>query len=382
MPVPYQIPGVGSGWTLYGKINNLFLKYADISAWAFSGAASGEGMGIHDIHIIPEILFFEADIQRVRHVSVQTFNDRGMDSLENDYYNMYATGILERTARLDLTFWNRRINFNYRYFSRVYDLDSYLDASGDEVSTIDPAVGQIKELNTSFSFLLDITNDFQDPTMGFRVNLTQTNPDTESTLTDSEYHVISQSYNLYIPVLKFSTIALNYFRSDAIVDKKGTTDTAAIRNTLGLSDCSLLSNPQMQTKCNEMQTDLINRTLAENQYGTALSLGGRDRMRGFTLGRFVGSHTKYYGSEFRWNLDTAVIPFDWLLVKDTRSALQIAFFHEKGASGDDEDKLEDELVESNGVGLRLVSKSGWVFRGDWGKSKEGSQYTLIGHYPW
>lgn len=382
MPVPYQVPGVGSGWILYGKISNFALNYMDISAMVFSGAANGEGMGLHEIHIIPEFLFLDADIQRVRDVTVQYYNERGMDTDVKDYFNMYAKNIFDRSYRADLTFWNRRINFTYKYLSREYDLRSFLDSSEEEVTEVNASVGQIKDVNHSYNFFLDITNDFQDPTAGLRVSLTRTIPENESTLATSKYEVISQSYNLYIPVLKFSTIALNYFKSDAYIEKEGLTNTTDIRNSLGLSDCTLLADASLQAKCNEAQTSLINRTLAENKYGSAIGLGGRSRMRGFTMGRFMGSHTIYYGSEFRWNLDTSIIPFDWLLVKDTRSAIQIALFHEKGASGDIEEDLPDQLAESNGMGLRLVSRSGWVFRGDWGHSKEGDQYTLIGHYPW
>ena len=111
-------------------------------------------------------------------------------------------------------------------------------------------------------------------------------------------------------------------------------------------------------------------------------IGGYERLRSYPGGRFVGAHTIHYAAEFRWNLTEEATPFDYFIWKDVRTGLQVAFFAETGSVADTEDELGDKFASSYGVGFRLVSASGNVYRADIAAGGEGSETSLIFFYPW
>lgn len=380
LPAPFQIPGIGNGWILFGGINNIALDYLDVYAYGFSGDVQGEGIGFDDLHIFSQLFSLKGGVQNVRTASVLTFDDRGMGNSKNEFTYLNAKKIKQASAGAELTFWNRRVNFYYNYYTQTYDVQKMLNSDEEEIVEFQDKQ-RIGQSHVSASFLLDLTNDFQDPTMGFRMSLSQLRPQMDTQFSNSRYSVINQGYNLYLPIGKWSSFVLHYFKSDAYTDKKGTDDEDEIAAELNLKDCATYSG-DAQSECEQAQEKLITRTRMQNLYGLSTTLGGKDRLRGYPTGRFSGSHTRFYGAEFRWNLDSSVVPFDIFLIRDTRSAFQIAFFYEAGTTGDDEEEMLEHFRDSKGAGLRVVAKSGYVFRLDYGMSDEGSEFTLLGSYPW
>lgn len=381
VPAPYQIPGLGSGWVLWSSVNNFVFNYMDIFAYKFTGAADGYGVGLKDIHIIPEYLFFRMGTERVKNATIQQFNYRGMNNASDEFNYMSATNISENYALAELTFWNRRINFFYKSYIQEFEVEDFSNKDTDEILNFDISPN-IKNKNISQGILLDLTNDFLDPTIGIRIGLSKTSIDTDSIFSDSKYHVIDQAYNLYIPIGAYSTLAFHYSKSDAYVGAEGTVNASDIENKLNLKNCANLGSNKQEVECESAKSKLLERISKQNQHGAATSLGGSSRLRGYPMERFSGSHMRFFGTEVRWNLDAGVVPFDLFLIRDTRSAFQLAFFYEKGTIGDDEEEMSTHWRDAKGVGLRVVTKSGYVFRLDYGTSDEGTEVTLLGSYPW
>ena len=154
-------------------------------------------------------------------------------------------------------------------------------------------------------------------------------------------------------------------------------DRAALEAELGL-DCSTLTNPAQQADCREA----VETVLAGNRNGSATSLGGISRLRSYALGRFEGAHSEFFGSEFRWNVSDKVKPFNIYLLRDIRTALQIAFFWEIGSVAETRGGLWKKSRSSYGVGFRLVAGSGVVYRVDLAGGQEGFQPSIFFQYPW
>ncbi|MCZ6749217.1 MAG: hypothetical protein O7D96_07980, partial [SAR324 cluster bacterium] len=104
--------------------------------------------------------------------------------------------------------------------------------------------------------------------------------------------------------------------------------------------------------------------------------------RSYPQDRFQGAHTAFYGAEFRWNLTDELTPFDYLFWKDVRTGIQLAFFGETGTVAESRGKLWDESRESYGMGLRLITGSGSVYRADYATGDEGGELTVFFFYPW
>ena len=105
-------------------------------------------------------------------------------------------------------------------------------------------------------------------------------------------------------------------------------------------------------------------------------------LRAYPQNRFYAAHTRFYGSEFRWNFAEGSEAFDIFLAKGVRTILQVALFHEMGTVADLEADLGNTWKTSTGAGFRLLLSSGMVFRFDVGYGDEGAATTMFFNYPW
>ncbi len=64
-----------------------------------------------------------------------------------------------------------------------------------------------------------------------------------------------------------------------------------------------------------------------------------------------------------------------------RTGLQIAFFAERGSVGETRDDVGTIWASTYGVGFRLISASGTVYRADIATGKEGTEPVVIFQYP-
>jgi outer membrane protein assembly factor BamA len=279
-------------------------------------------------------------------------------------------------GRLTATFFDRRFELYTAWFASASRLTSIRDKDGNlilEAQNPPRSRGHTAIFGTRF----DLTDDYTDPRRGLRADVSRTQSPPQGSGPD--YFVMDYSATAYIPIARWNTVAINLLRSDAFVRSEGETDPAALQAQLGI-DCASLTDPAQQKTCNEV----IATTVAANKYGTATQLGGFNRLRSYSQGRFKGAHTLFLGAEYRWNLTDEATPFDIFVMKGVRTSIQIAFFYETGVTSDDRDDLtrRSQMRNSYGAGFRIVTASGVVFRADLAHGKEGFNAAIFIGYPW
>jgi outer membrane protein assembly factor BamA len=229
--------------------------------------------------------------------------------------------------------------------------------------------------NTLIGTRIDLTDDYSDPRRGIRLDVTRSySPPRDA---GPDFYVMDYNTTAYVPIGRRSTWAFNFLLSDAVVLRTGETSTANLEQQQGLN-CSTVTDPEQQKFCNEVIANMI----ANNKYGTATQLGGFSRLRSYSQGRYKGAHTLFYGTEVRWNLTDERTPFNIFIMKDIRTSVQISAFYENGSTADARADLGKIWRDSYGLGLRVVTASGVVLRGDLAFGREGFEPEIFIGYPW
>jgi hypothetical protein len=75
-------------------------------------------------------------------------------------------------------------------------------------------------------------------------------------------------------------------------------------------------------------------------------------------------------------------PFDIFVMNDIRTSLQVACFYELGSTADLQQDVGKTWRDSYGVGLRMITASGVVFRADIANGQDGVATEIFIGYPW
>jgi outer membrane protein assembly factor BamA len=374
VPSPYSIPGLGSGFILIGAMTNVKHSHADMYGFAATGDIQGYGLFATEIHLLEKKLILDLTATSFNKATSQVYRQRGMRTSADDY----ILAELDRNdftgARLTWTLFDRRLEFYGLVYNNKTRLAAIRDRDGNLIqSTIDSELARSKSY--SYGARIDLTDDYVDPRRGMRVesSLWYSPPDNNDS---PDFDIIELNLTGYVPIGKRDTIALNYFQADTHIRRTGQTAPSLVESSLGL-DCAA-GSLQDQADCRSIVDDRV----AENTYGSVGSMGGLSRLRSFPEDRFKGSHAKFIGIEYRWNLVEETRPFDYFFAKDIRTVIQFAAFYERGAISDDKGELWSTMRESYGVGARLITKSGLVFRADIATGDEGREVSIIFGYPW
>jgi len=374
VPTPYSIPGLGEGLILVGAMVNVNHSYTDVYGFAAGGDIKGFGLFATEIHLVKKKLLLDLMHTNFDKASSQVYSQRGMNTSADDFILADLDHAVFSGARLTYTLFDRRVEFFGVLYKNESRLSAIRDSDGNLIqSTVDSETS--KSETYTYGLRLDLTDDYIDPRRGIRAetSLWHTPPSNDDT---PDYDIIDFNLTGYVPVGSRHTLALNYFQADTRVNRQGQTDPSQVEADLGL-DCSS-GSPEDQAAC----LSIVNNRVAENTYGSVGSLGGLSRLRSFPEDRFKGSHARFVGAEFRWNLVEETKPFNYFFAKDIRTVIQLAAFYERGAISDNKDELWNTMRESYGVGARLVTKSGLIFRADIATGNEGEEVSIIFGYPW
>ncbi|HIG76538.1 MAG TPA: hypothetical protein EYQ48_00950 [Candidatus Lambdaproteobacteria bacterium] len=156
----------------------------------------------------------------------------------------------------------------------------------------------------------------------------------------------------------------------------GLVDETAVRNKFGLG-CDL---EKETAACSKTETRRINYWLKRNQSSKATALGGLNRMRAYSQGRFYAANSSNYVLEYRLNYSEKRTPMNWIVLGGIRTVLQTSFFYETGSVSDDISRLHEKMKSSFGVGFRAII-SGLIYRFDLAKGDDGIAPTLFINYP-
>lgn len=375
VPLPYSKPGIGDGVILLGTITNIAETTADISALYVGGDAEGAILNGSEIPLYSDILFLDFYLQNIDRASVNNYSIRGINNTgEDDFTVMDVSVANESKFDLNLTFFERRLNFYYSYNEFEYQVDAFRDNDGALITTLsEPFVNSGD--SDSFKISVDLTDDYLDARKGLRVDFTYQDHKAD-TFKEPDFYTLDFNLLGYVPMGNSDTLVLNYFQSDAHVRRQGDTNPASIRAELN-SNCEPLD-----TQCKTTEDELVANFISARTNGTSTALGGDLRLRSFPQNRYQGAHTAFIGAEYRWNISQEVKPFDYFIWKDVRTGLQVAFFAEIGTVSETSSTLWDETRFSIGTGFRLVAGSGAVYRADIATGDEGAELIVIFEYPW
>ena len=373
VPLPYSYPGVGEGFFLMGSFSNLYDTTTDFLAMYIVGDAGGEMFLLDEMPIIDERLYLNLSYQNIDRALINNYKKRGMRGTSKNDYTLLDIGLsLDKSALVDLTFFDRRLDFFFSYTENEFELQAIRESNGDLVTELDyRGKSFVQKLGVS----IDLTDDYLDPKKGFRFVLTYQDVPSKQ---DQEPNYYTLDYNalLYLPMFKSDTLVFNYYQSDAHVRTKGDSNLTNIRDEIGMN-CDVAD-----TACLQTEQELVDIFVNQRTHGTASSLGGNDRLRSYPQGRFNGGHSAFLGAEYRFNFKQEVTPFNYLLWKDVRTGVQLAFFAEMASVSETSGKIWNDIRYSYGTGARLVAGSGSVYRADVAFGDEGASFIVFFYYPW
>lgn len=372
LPAPISVPGVGEMIVYTGLAANIADTYLDIAAMKATGDAEGTMLWLSDFHLISETLIFELYHISVSKFAANNYRERGMDNGKDDYTILSFSQQEESFGNVRLSLFERRVELFYEFSKNEVTIDKILDNEGVVQTEFDNPSPQSIETTTT-GFLLDYTDDYLDPRKGVRLAVQRSNsPPINGD--ESDFSVINRKLNIYIPVGDHSVLAFHGLYSNAEVSEAGSIDPDAIVDELGLS-CSY-------DTCSQNEKNLIDRMIVERKNGTAVTLGGMDRLRSYPMDRFQGAHVGYFSTEFRFNFANEVTPFDFWIWKDVSTSIQWVLFYDRGTVAETQQDLWSESADSIGTGIRMIAGSGYVYRADWATGEEGSNLTVVFEYPW
>jgi hypothetical protein len=374
-PYPYSLPGIGKGVGLVGGMMNIMDTYTDAYGILFTGEVRGASFGVADIHLVPRTLILDLGFGTVNEATIQSYSKRGMNTDKHDYRLIEFGDTEYEGGRMTATFFDRRFEVYGAWYQGAMKLKSIRDKDGNVIVEARDAHRE-RGHNTLVGTRLDLTDDYGDPRRGIRLDVTRSQtPPRDS---GPDFYVMDYNTTGYLPLGRRSTWAFNYLRSDAVVTRQGETDPDKLRQLQGLNCNDPALSPEERDFCNQV----IDNMIANNKYGTATQLGGFSRLRSYSQGRYKGAHTQFYGTEIRWNLTDETTPFDIFVMKDVRTAIQVALFYETGSTADARSEVGKIMRDTYGLGLRVVTASGVVFRGDFAFGKEGFEPEVFIGYPW
>jgi len=373
-PVPYSMPGIGDGFFLLGHFSNVISTTGDLTVIKAFGDVEGYDVNVDEVPLYDHHLFVRAELMDLSSIQQNYYDARGMNTDKDAYSLMDISSYKQGNLGLDLTFFERRLTFSIDHSVSNGELSAVRDSDGDIITEFsDPY--KFDDNTNKLGILVDLTDDYQDPRSGVRMNVSYQNHPAK-TDDDPDYYVTEFNVSMYKKLFKTDTMVFNFFQSDAHIRTVGNVNRSDIAAELGFN-CD-----PADTQCLTTETSVIDNFVNERSHGTATSLGGYNRLRAYPGERFSGAHSATVGAEYRMNFEHEETPFNYSIWKDTHTGFQVAFFAEVGTVAEHMDELWKETRYVVGSGVRLVTGSGAVYRFDLATGDEGVQPNLFFYYPW
>ena len=374
-PVVGSIPGVQDFYGLGGTVSGIGGSESDITVISLRGKAEYfdddfqiDIFSIFDIPLFTNHLTFTWFSTKIRNAGWPE-GERGIDSDPNSMYYLLASEVDASGGEISVNVLANQLEFYYAYSDASVKPYGLVDPNGTFYNAQNAGIIESPR-GYRYGLYLDDTDNRRDPRIGYRFQYEKWGQPS-SRAGNSEYY--QEDYNLtgYIPVLDEGkgVLVLNQFYGSSTVIKKGTIDQSQFF-------CNNIEAPG----CQAILDELYARQVAEAENGKATSLGGTNRLRGYSTNRFYDSYTNFRGAEFRWYVHEVQQAFNYFLEKGTFAGLQLAFFYEQGTVSPDKASLWKNMRSSYGAGTRFIFNT-IIVRIDRGFGKEGGETTFFVGYP-
>ncbi len=365
-PAAGRLAGIGSFYGLGVGLQNLGSSSLDITAAKTAGRLEATGIAIQQFSLFDDAISLSAAYAQVDQLYFDISYTRG--TAHDDPVTQVGKG----TGSVFSIYWKvfePGLSFNTTFASWDYQFEDYLTHKDEK--TIETPDLHLGDLKTSFfinDLVFNLVNSNENPTSGFLVGLNATvmTTNTEFSSTNTANYYI----NAYLPILENHTWVFRGFGSDVAVSNEKETDADKIKSKLQV-DCTKVADADKRKECESLRDNIANYLAAHNKYGTATPLGGNKMLRSYREMRFRGAHTRFLGTEIRFNFPS----------KGFISNYQTALFYEKGTAADETTELEKNYQASYGAAVRITLDN-LTIRLEGANGDEGPEWFLIAGKPW
>lgn len=373
VPAPYAIPGIGNGLFVIGYLGNIAETSADVFGMGFVGDGQGFFASVDELFVIPEWSYLALTQGRMARFGQNVYSSRGMKSEKNDFNIYVGEDFTFYNYEVVFTHFERRIELAYGFNGGNGKFVEIKDYEGELVQKLGSPI-EVDFAQKHVQLKIDLTDDYGDPRDGLNIRILRDR--FPSVNQGAAFDSMTFALTYYLPIPENNTWAFHYFRSDARVRQEGNTDLESLKTTQGFYACGGYA------ACEAATLKSAQNRLNANKNGSSKSLGGADRLRSYPLSRYQAAHTLFYGTELRWNFSTENTKLDYWLLQDVQQALQAVFFWEQGSVAEEVGEIGETIRSSYGTGIRLVTKSGSVYKFEVASGDEGAEMILFFEYPW
>jgi len=373
VPAPYAIPGIGNGLFVIGYLGNIAETSADVFGMGFVGDGQGFFASVDELFVIPEWSYLALTQGRMARFGQNVYSSRGMKSEKNDFNIYVGEDFTFYNYEVVFTHFERRIELAYGFNGGNGKFVEIKDYEGELVQKLGSPI-EVDFAQKHVQLKIDLTDDYGDPRDGLNIRILRDR--FPSVNQGAAFDSMTFALTYYLPIPENNTWAFHYFRSDVRVRQEGNTDLESLKTTQGFYACGGYA------ACEAATLKSAQNRLNANKNGSSKSLGGADRLRSYPLSRYQAAHTLFYGTELRWNFSTENTKLDYWLLQDVQQALQAVFFWEQGSVAEEVGEIGETIRSSYGTGIRLVTKSGSVYKFEVASGDEGAEMILFFEYPW
>ena len=373
VPAPYAIPGIGNGLFVIGYLGNIAETSADVFGMGFVGDGQGFFASVDELFVFPEWSYLALTQGRMTRFGQNVYSSRGMKSEKNDFNIYVGEDFTFYNYEVVFTHFERRIELAYGFNGGNGKFVEIKDYEGELVQKLGSPI-EVDFAQKHVQLKIDLTDDYGDPRDGLNIRILRDR--FPSVNQGAAFDSMTFALTYYLPIPENNTWAFHYFRSDARVRQEGNTDLESLKTTQGFYACGGYA------ACEAATLKSAQNRLNANKNGSSKSLGGADRLRSYPLSRYQAAHTLFYGTELRWNFSTENTKLDYWLLQDVQQALQAVFFWEQGSVAEEVGEIGETIRSSYGTGIRLVTKSGSVYKFEAASGDEGAEMILFFEYPW
>ena len=373
VPAPYAIPGIGNGLFVIGYLGNIAETSADVFGMGFVGDGQGFFASVDELFVFPEWSYLALTQGRMARFGQNVYSSRGMKSEKNDFNIYVGEDFTFYNYEVVFTYFERRIELAYGFNGGNGKFVEIKDYEGELVQKLGSPI-EVDFAQKHVQLKIDLTDDYGDPRDGLNIRILRDR--FPSVNQGAAFDSMTFALTYYLPIPENNTWAFHYFRSDARVRQEGNTDLESLKTTQGFYACGGYA------ACEAATLKSAQNRLNANKNGSSKSLGGADRLRSYPLSRYQAAHTLFYGTELRWNFSTENTKLDYWLLQDVQQALQAVFFWVQGSVAEEVGQIGETIRSSYGTGIRLVTKSGSVYKFEAASGDEGAEMILFFEYPW